>query len=245
MSITCPRCGMTSHNPNDERERYCGNCHMSHFEMKFVKAIVETRGEENGTYIKLECGHEAWIALPPDLADTKRPHLCAECLHKWIEEQRANNPSPDEITIVSQEKTILLVEDNPDDEELALRALKRHHVSNKIVVVRDGVEALDYFYGTGAYAGRNPENTPAVTLLDLKLPKINGMEVLQRVRADPRTRLAPIVIFTSSREEQDIAQGYANACNSYMVKPVDFDKFLEAVRQLGVYWLLLNEPPQR
>lgn len=126
-----------------------------------------------------------------------------------------------------QQKIILLVEDNPDDEELTLRALKRNRISNEIVVARDGVQALDYFFGTGSYAGRNPGDTPTVTLLDLKLPKMNGLEVLQRVRADARTQLAPIVILTSSREEQDLVESYASGCNSYIVKPVDFDKFVE------------------
>jgi two-component system response regulator len=138
---------------------------------------------------------------------------------------------------------ILLVEDNPDDEELTLRALKRNNISNPIVVARDGVEALDYLFGTGRYAGRDAGLIPVVVLLDLKLPKMDGLEVLKRLRGDSRTRLTPVVVLTTSREERDIVESYSLGCNSYIVKPVDFDQFIEAVRQLGIYWLLLNEPP--
>jgi len=138
---------------------------------------------------------------------------------------------------------ILLIEDNPDDVALTLRALKRANIANDIVVVRDGVEALDYLFCTGAYADRDPSISPAVMLLDLKLPKVGGLEVLAKVREDPRTRTVPVVILTSSKEEQDIAMGYNLGANSYIRKPVDFNQFAEAVRQLGVYWLLLNEPP--
>jgi len=144
------------------------------------------------------------------------------------------------------EKVILLVEDNPDDEALTLRGFKKNNIGNEIVVARDGVEALDYLFGTGAHAGRDMTIMPAVTLLDLKLPKIDGLEVLNRVRADNRTKLLPVVILTSSKEEQDLINGYRLGANSYIRKPVDFGQFLEAVRQLGLYWLVLNEsPPDR
>lgn len=142
-------------------------------------------------------------------------------------------------------KVILLVEDNPDDEELTLRALKKNNIQNEVVIVRDGVEALDYLFGTGAYAGRDTTLMPSVTLLDLKLPKVDGLEVLKRLRANQRTRLLPVVILTSSKEEQDLLNGYKLGANSYIRKPVDFGQFTEAVRNLGLYWLLLNEPPPR
>ncbi len=144
---------------------------------------------------------------------------------------------------MTDKKIILLVEDNPDDEALALRALKKNNIANEIVVARDGVEALDYLFGTGPHAGRDPADRPQVVLLDLKLPKIDGLEVLQRLRAEEPTRLLPVVILTSSKEEQDRLQGYRLGANSYIRKPVDFTQFTEAVRQLGVYWLVLNEPP--
>jgi two-component system response regulator len=139
---------------------------------------------------------------------------------------------------------ILLVEDNPNDVELALHALKKHNLANHIEVVRDGAEALDFIFAAGAYAGRNVENGPKVILLDLKLPKVDGLEVLRRVRADPRTKIIPVVILTSSREERDIVESYALGVNSYIRKPVDFEQFTETVRQLGLYWLLLNQPPR-
>lgn len=141
------------------------------------------------------------------------------------------------------ERIILLVEDNPDDQALTLRALKGNNIMNEVVVVQDGVEALDYLFGTGKYAGRDLGVMPQVVLLDLKLPKIDGFEVLRRLRADERTRLLPVVILTSSREERDVVNGYSHGANSYVRKPVDFGEFREAVRQLGLYWLLLNEPP--
>jgi two-component system response regulator len=140
-------------------------------------------------------------------------------------------------------KTILLVEDNPDDEELMLRVLRKHNIANEVIVARDGVEALDFLFGTGPHAGRDLRQMPQVVLLDLKLPKVDGLEVLRRLRAEPHTRCLPVVILTSSREEQDRVQGYALGANSYVCKPVDFNQFTEAVRQLGIYWLLLNEPP--
>ena len=143
------------------------------------------------------------------------------------------------------EKIILLVEDNPDDEELTLRALKKNNILNEVVVARDGVEALDYLFGAGAHAGRDVDAVPQVILLDLKLPKIDGLEVLRRVRADERTKLLPVVILTSSREEQDLINGYRLGANSYVRKPVEFNEFAEAVRQLGLYWLILNETPPR
>jgi len=141
------------------------------------------------------------------------------------------------------ERTILLVEDNPDDEALTLRAFAKNQITNPVAIARDGVEALDYLFATGAHAGRDTAERPAVVLLDLKLPKLDGIDVLKRIRADERTRLLPVVILTSSREEQDIIDGYRFGCNSYVRKPVDFDQFLEAAKQLGLYWLLLNEPP--
>lgn len=139
---------------------------------------------------------------------------------------------------------ILLVEDNPCDVELALHALEKHHIANCIEVVRDGAEALDYVFCTGPYAHRRIADMPKLILLDLKLPKVNGLEVLERIKSDPRTKCIPVVVLTSSREEQDIVQSYQSGVNSYITKPVDFDQFAEAVRQLGLYWLLLNEPPK-
>ena len=138
---------------------------------------------------------------------------------------------------------ILLVEDNPDDVELTLRAFKKNNVANEVVVVSDGVEALAYMFGTGRYAGRDVAQRPSVIFLDLKLPKLDGLEVLRRLRADARTALQPVVILTSSNEEQDMITGYKLGANSYVRKPVDFDQFVEAARQLGLYWLVLNEAP--
>jgi two-component system response regulator len=143
------------------------------------------------------------------------------------------------------QKSILLVEDNPDDEALTIRALSKHNVVNGVVVARDGVEALDYLFATGAHAGRDVSDLPQIVLLDLKLPKLDGFEVLRRIRADHRTQTLPVVILTSSKEERDVAQGYRDGCNSYVRKPVNFDEFIEAARQLGLYWLLLNEGPPR
>ena len=140
-------------------------------------------------------------------------------------------------------RTILLVEDNKDDEELTLRALARNNIGNRVVVVRDGQEALDWLEGVGSHAGRSPADAPALILLDLKLPKVDGLEVLQRLRANPATQLVPVVILTSSREERDRIEGYKGGANSYVQKPVDFNQFVDAVRQLGIYWLMLNEPP--
>jgi CheY-like chemotaxis protein len=141
------------------------------------------------------------------------------------------------------DKIILLVEDNPDDEALAIRALKRNHISNQIVVAHDGVEALDYLFGNGVYANRDLSIKPTVVLLDLKLPRVDGIEVLRRLREDDRTKLMPVVILTTSSEEQDMLDSYSLGCNSYIRKPVDFIQFSEAIRQLGMYWLLMNEPP--
>ena len=140
---------------------------------------------------------------------------------------------------------ILLVEDNPDDVDLTLRALKRNNIMNEVVVASDGVEALDYLFGTGAYAGRDTRAAPQVVLLDLKLPKIDGLEVLRRICSNERTKLLPIVVLTSSKEQQDLVESYSLGANSYVHKPVDFNQFVEAVRQLGLYWLVLNEPPPR
>jgi two-component system response regulator len=135
---------------------------------------------------------------------------------------------------------ILLVEDNEDDEALTVRALMKNNLSNEIVIVRDGVEALDFLFGTGAHAGRGG-GLPALVLLDLKLPKLDGFEVLKKMREDPRTRLLPVVILTSSKEQQDIVNGYGLGANSYVRKPVDFQQFVDSVRQLGLYWLVINE----
>jgi len=143
------------------------------------------------------------------------------------------------------EKIILLVEDNADDEALTLRALRKNNIRNEVVVARDGAEALDYLFGAGAHAGRDINIMPALTLLDLKLPKIDGLEVLRRIRADERTKLLPVVILTSSKEDQDLINGYNLGANSYIRKPVDFAQFTEAVRHLGLYWLILNESPPR
>jgi two-component system response regulator len=138
---------------------------------------------------------------------------------------------------------ILLVEDNPDDEALTLRALQRNNITNRVVIAHDGVEAVDYLFGHGAYEGRDPSDLPQIVLLDLKLPRMDGFEVLKKLRADPRTKLLPVVILTSSKEQQDLVQGYGLGANSYVRKPVDFDQFVQAVRQLGLYWLVLNEKP--
>lgn len=140
---------------------------------------------------------------------------------------------------------ILLVEDNPNDVELTLHALKANNLANEIVVVRDGAEALEFIFAKGRYAGRDLNNTPKVILLDLKLPLVDGIEVLGAIKADERTRKIPVVVLTSSREERDVVDAYGLGVNSYIVKPVDFDRFTEAVRTLGLYWLLLNEPPQK
>ena len=143
----------------------------------------------------------------------------------------------------TREKIILLVEDNPDDEELTRRALSKSGISNKVIVCRDGADALNYIFGRGNYKGRDPNDYPAITLLDLKLPKVDGLTVLEGIRADRRTRLMPVAILTSSKLEEDLIRSYALGVNSYVRKPVKSDLFIEAIRQLGLYWLLLNEPP--
>ena len=140
-----------------------------------------------------------------------------------------------------ESKVILLVEDNPRDEALTLRALKKSNIANEVVVARDGVEALDYLFGTGAHAGRDTSDMPQLVLLDLKLPKVDGLQVLQKIRADERTRRLPVVVFTSSSEEEDLINSYNLGANSYVRKPVDFEQFMEATRQLGLYWLVLSE----
>jgi two-component system response regulator len=139
-----------------------------------------------------------------------------------------------------EEKIILVVEDNPDDEALMLRALKKNGIANEIVVARDGVEALDYLFGEGQYSGRDGKNVPELILLDLKLPKIDGLDVLKRLREDDRTKYVPVVVLTTSSEQRDIVESYDLGANSYVTKPVDFREFMEATRQLGTYWLLLN-----
>lgn len=140
-------------------------------------------------------------------------------------------------------KIIMLVEDNPDDEALTTRALRKNNILNEVVVARDGVEALDYLFGEGSYEGRDMSIMPEVILLDLKLPKINGLEVLKRIRSDSRTKLQPVVILTSSKEDKDVIDSYSLGANSYIRKPVDFDQFTEAIKQLGLYWLVVNVAP--
>lgn len=144
---------------------------------------------------------------------------------------------------MSSTRVILLVEDNPDDEALTLRALTKNRIANEVVVARDGVEALDYLFGTGAFAGRNPADRPQVVLLDLNLPRLGGLEVLRRLRAEPATATIPVVVLTSSKEDRDLVDSYRLGANSYVRKPVDFVEFVEAARQLGLYWLVLNEAP--
>jgi two-component system response regulator len=143
---------------------------------------------------------------------------------------------------MASDRPILLVEDNPDDEALTLRAFNKNRIGNTVIVARDGVEALDYLFATGPHSGRDLNVMPAVVLLDLKLPRIDGLEVLRRIRANERTSLIPVVILTTSKEQQDIYEGYSLGANSYIRKPVDFEKFIHAVGQLGLYWLVLNEP---
>lgn len=143
----------------------------------------------------------------------------------------------------SNEVEILLVEDNPHDVEMTLEALQAHNLSNKVMVLKDGEEALDYMFATGKYSERNTNDKPKLILLDLKLPKINGLEVLKRLKSDPLTKLIPVVILTSSFEQRDVIEGYKLGVNSYIVKPVDFTKFSDAVSKIGLYWLLLNKPP--
>lgn len=142
-----------------------------------------------------------------------------------------------------EEKIILLIEDNPNDVILTERALKRAHILNKLIVAKDGLDALDYLFNRGQWTNKDPDDIPQLILLDLKLPKIDGLEVLRRIRADSRTKLLPVVILTSSKEEKDIVSGYSLGANSYIRKPVNFNQFADAVRQLGLYWLILNESP--
>jgi len=146
--------------------------------------------------------------------------------------------------VTEQQVDILLVEDNPQDAEMAIRALKKHHLANSVHHVKDGAEALAYIFATGTYAGRRIEDRPKVVLLDLKLPKVDGLEVLQRIKSDETTKVIPVVVLTSSKEEKDMVESYRLGVNSYIVKPVEFEKFVEAVKQLGLYWLLLNGLPR-
>ncbi len=145
---------------------------------------------------------------------------------------------------VTNEVEILLVEDNPNDVELTLRALKKHNITNKVHVVKDGAEALEFLFAIGAYAGRDINHYPKVILLDLKLPKVDGLEVLRRIKSDERTKVIPVVVLTSSKEERDLVESYKLGANSYITKPVDFESFFKAVSELGLYWLLLNQPPR-
>ncbi|ETX07311.1 MAG: chemotaxis protein CheY [Candidatus Entotheonella gemina] len=147
--------------------------------------------------------------------------------------------------MTEHEIEILLIEDNPDDIELTLHALQRHQLANRVEVVRDGAEALEFLFCVGAYAHRRIDTPPKLVLLDLKLPKVNGLEVLRQLKADPRTRMIPITVLTSSREDHDINESYQLGVNSYIVKPVDFVQFADAVRQLELYWLVINQPPTR
>ena len=142
------------------------------------------------------------------------------------------------------EKMILLVEDNPNDEELTLRALRKANIANEVFVARDGQEAVDFLFGTGQQAGREPPKMPAVVLLDLKLPKLSGFDVLKRMRADPRTKAIPVVVLTSSSEDEDMLRSYQSGANSYVRKPIEFSAFANAVTQLGMYWILINQSPQ-
>jgi CheY-like chemotaxis protein len=144
----------------------------------------------------------------------------------------------------TNEVEILLVEDNPNDVELTLRALKKNNLTNKVHVVKDGAEALEYIFANGAYAHRKIEHHPRVILLDLKLPKVDGLEVLRQIKSDERTKVIPVVVLTSSKEERDLVESYKLGANSYIAKPVDFDSFVKAVAELGLYWLLLNQPPR-
>lgn len=146
---------------------------------------------------------------------------------------------------MNSELEILLVEDNPTDAELTIRALTKHHLANHLIHVADGQEALDFLFGTGPYAGRDVMQQPKVVLLDLKLPKVGGIEVLRQLRADERTRVVPVVVLTSSHEDRDVIETYNLGANSYIVKPVEFENFSQAVSNMGMYWLLLNEPPVR
>ncbi|HNQ57839.1 MAG TPA: response regulator [Candidatus Desulfobacillus denitrificans] len=145
---------------------------------------------------------------------------------------------------MATDRPILLVEDNPDDEALTLRAFNKNRIGNPVIVARDGVEALDYLFGNGQHSGRDLNVMPAVVLLDLKLPRIDGLDVLRRIRAEERTSLIPVVILTTSKEQQDIFEGYSLGANSYIRKPVDFEKFIQAVGQMGLYWLVMNEPAE-
>ncbi len=144
-----------------------------------------------------------------------------------------------------EQSTILLIEDNPDDVDLTLHAFQKNHMANDVVVAGDGAEGLDYLFGTGKYAGRNAHEPPALILLDLQLPKVGGMEVLRKVREDARTKRIPVVILTTSDEEEDIVNGYNGGANSYLRKPVDFNEFVNSVNQLAMYWMVLNTPPPR
>jgi two-component system, response regulator len=148
----------------------------------------------------------------------------------------------EEKAMTLKERVILLVEDNPDDEVLTIHALKENHLTNEVIVARNGVEALDFLFGTGCYEGRDLSQQPQLILLDLKLPKIDGLEVLKRLRADERTKMLPVVVLTSSKEDKDIIESYNLGANSYVRKPVDFNQFSESVKQLGLYWFVLNEP---
>lgn len=145
---------------------------------------------------------------------------------------------------IINEVEILLVEDNPNDVELTLRALKKHNITNKVHVVKDGAEALEYIFATGAYAHRKIEDHPRVILLDLKLPKVDGLEVLRQIKSREQTKMIPVVVLTSSKEERDLGESYKLGANSYIAKPVDFESFVKAVSELGLYWLLLNQPPR-